>query len=127
MSGCVPSSLAVSYAPVFRSFAERHGKLGGRPPDWEGVNKFFCSAHFSELPLPFISCRLNANLLTGNGPIAPGDPMDVELLSVALPVAHFVLADKRMELRIKQLGLDRKCRTAVYSMSTIDALRSWRG
>ena len=97
-------------------------ELGGQPPNWEGVNGFFCCSHFSELPLPFISCRLNANLLTGNEPIAPGDPMDVELLSVALPLAHFVLTDRRMELRIKQLGLDRKCGTAVYSMSTIDGL-----
>ncbi len=97
-------------------------ELRGQPPGWEGVNGFFCSAHFSELPLPFISCRLSANLLTGNEPIAPGDPMDVELLSVALPLAHFVLADRRMELRIKQLGLDQKCGTLVYSMSTIDGL-----
>lgn len=99
-------------------------ELGGKPPDWEGVNKFFCSPYFSELPLPYVSCRLNANLLTGNEPIAPGDPMDVELLSVALPVAHYVLADRRMELRIKQLGLDQKCNTTVYSMSTIDGLFS---
>ena len=97
-------------------------ELGGQPPDWDGVYKFFCSTHFSELPLPFVSCRLNANLLTGNEAIAPGDPMDVELLSVALPVAHFVLADRRMEVRIKQLGLDRNCSTEVYSMSTIDGL-----
>jgi len=97
-------------------------ELGGRPPGWEGVNRFFFSAHFSELPLPFVSCRLNANLLTGNEPIRPGDPMDVELLSVALPLAHFVLADRRMERRIKQLGLDQKCSTFIYSMSTIDGL-----
>ncbi len=98
--------------------------VGGQPPDWDGVYKFFCSTYFSELPLPFVSCRLNANLLTGNEAIAPGDHMDVELLSVALPVAHFVLADRRMELRIKQLGLDKKCNTEVYSMSTIDGLFS---
>jgi len=97
-------------------------ELSGQPPDWEGVHAFSCSAYFRELPLPFVSCRLNANLLTGNERIAPGDPMDVELLSVALPLAHFVLADRRMELRIKQLGLDRKCGTFVYSMSTIDVL-----
>ena len=97
-------------------------ELVGHPPDLEGVNKFLCSTHFSELPLPYVSCRLNANLLTGNEAIAPGDPMDVELLSVALPVAHFVLADHRMELRIKQLGLDQKCNAEVYSMSTIDGL-----
>ena len=111
--------MAATGAFLYRTYWR---ELGGQPPGWEGVNKFFCSTHFSELPLPFISCRLNANLLTGNEPVAPGDPMDVELLSVALPVAHFVLADRRMELRIKQLGLGRKCGTGVYSMSTIDGL-----
>jgi hypothetical protein len=113
--------MAATGAYLYRTYWH---DLDGQPPGWEGVNKFFYSTHFSELPLPFISCRLNANLLTGNESIAPGDPMDVELLSVALPVAHFVLADRRMELRIKQLGLDRKCSTAVYSMSTIEGLFS---
>lgn len=89
--------MAATGALIYRTYWR---ELGGQPPGWEGVNKFLCSTHFSELPLPFISCRLNANLLTGDEPIAPGDPMDVELLSVALPVAHFVLADRRMELRI---------------------------
>ena len=37
-------------------------------------------------------------------------------------VSGIVLADRRMELRIKQLGLDRKCGTSVYSMSTIEGL-----
>src|SRR6266850_464893 len=97
-------------------------ELGGKPPDWEGVYKFFCSTYFGELPIPYISCRLGAELLTGNEPVAPGDPMDVELLSVALPVAHYVLADRRMELRIRQLRLDEKCGTQVYSMSSIEGL-----
>jgi hypothetical protein len=97
-------------------------ELGGHPPGWEGVKRFFCSTHFSELPLSFVSCRLIADLMTGNEPIAPGDSMDVELLSVALPVAHYVLTDRRMELRIKQLGLDSKYGTQVYSMSTIGSL-----
>lgn len=97
-------------------------ELGGQPPGWEGVDKFFRSTHFTELPLPFISCRLGADLLTGNEPIAASDPMDVELLSVALPVAHYVLTDRRMEQRIKELSLDKYCGTAVYSMPTIDGL-----
>jgi hypothetical protein len=61
-------------------------------------------------------------VLTAQEPIAASDPMDVELLSVALPVAHYVLADRRMEQRIKKLGLDAKCDATVYSMSTIDGL-----
>lgn len=97
-------------------------ELGGQPPGWEGVHRFFCSPYFSELPLPYINCRLGAELLTGNEPIAPGDAMDVDLLSVALPVAHYILADRRMEQRIRKLRLDEKCSAEVYSMSTIDGL-----
>jgi hypothetical protein len=96
--------------------------VGGRPPDWDGVLKFFGSPYFSELPQPFVSSRLVAELLTGNEPIKPSDPMDVDLLSVALPISHFVLTDKRMEIRLKALGLDEKCGTEVYSMSSIEGL-----
>src|SRR5215472_1531045 len=96
--------------------------LKGEPPDWKGVFRFFASSYFAELPIPYISSRLIAELLTGNESIAPSDPMDVDLLSVALPVADHVLTDRRMELRVKKLGLDAKCGTEVYSMSTIDTL-----
>ena len=96
--------------------------LGGQPSGWEGVYRFFCSPYFSELPVPYINCRLGAELLTGNEPIAPGDAMDVDLLSVALPIAHYILADRRMEQRIRKLRLDEKCGAEVYSMSTIDGL-----
>jgi hypothetical protein len=96
--------------------------MGGQPQGWEGVDRFFRSPYFGELPLPFISCRLGADLLTGNEPIRSGDSMDVNLLAVALPVSHYVVTDRRMELRIKKLGLDTKCGVLVFSMSTIEGL-----
>ena len=46
----------------------------------------------------------------------------VQLLSVALPASHFIVTDHRMELRIKRRGLDVRCGTDVYSMSTLDGL-----
>lgn len=97
-------------------------QLGAQPQGWVGVHSFFCSTYFNELPLEFIGCRLCADLVIGNQPIAPGDPMDVELLSVAIPVAHYVLTDRRMEQRIKRLGLETRWATAVFSMSSIDGL-----
>jgi hypothetical protein len=48
--------------------------------------------------------------------------MDVDLLAVALPLAHYVLTDQRMDPRIKKLGLDTKTSAKVFSMSTIDGL-----
>lgn len=97
-------------------------ELRGEPPDWEGVLKFFASPYFSELPQPYVTSCLTAELLTGNEPIAPSDPMDVDLLSVALPISHFVVTDRRMELRVEKLKLDKKCGAEVYSMSSIDGL-----
>jgi hypothetical protein len=97
-------------------------ELRGHPPGRVGVHSFFCSPYFNELPLEFVSCCLNADLVTGNEPIQSGDKMDVELLSVGIPVAHYLLTDRRMELRIKQRQLDTKWETAVFSMATIDGL-----
>jgi hypothetical protein len=46
--------------------------------------------------------------------------MDVELLSVAIPVSHYVPTDKRMSERIKRLGIDKEWGNEVYSMSDVD-------
>jgi hypothetical protein len=97
-------------------------QLGGHPAGWEGVFRFFASPYFSELPQPFVSSRLTAELLTGNESVSSSDPMDIDLLSIALPIAHFVLTDRRMERRIKKLGLDAKYKTAVFSMTSIEGL-----
>jgi hypothetical protein len=97
-------------------------QIGGKPPDWEGVFKFFYSPYFTQLPLPFIQTHLIAELLTGNEPVRPSDPMDIDLLAVALPVSHFVLTDRRMEVRIKKLKLDVRFDADVYSMATIAGL-----
>jgi len=97
-------------------------EMGGQPLDWLGVQTFLYSPHFIELPIPFVSSSLIADLVTGNEPIKESDSMDVELLSIGLPAAHYVVTDKRMALRIKQRRLDVRCGTEVYSMSTLDGL-----
>lgn len=97
-------------------------ELGGEPAGLDGLHDFFCSSYFNNLPIARIHAQLGADLLTGNQPILSGDMMDVELLSVALPVAHYVLADWKMCERIKRLGIDKDWNTEVYSMSGIDAL-----
>jgi hypothetical protein len=97
-------------------------EMGGDPKGWEGINRFFRSPYFRELPTNLVSSILAADLLTGNEAIQAGDQMDVGLLGNAMPIAHYVLCDKRMELRIKDRGLDTKCGTNVFSMSTIDGL-----
>jgi hypothetical protein len=96
--------------------------LGGKPDGATGLHKFFCSSYFNNLPIARIHAQMVADLLTGNQAILSGDMMDVELLSVAVPVSHFVLTDKKMAVRIKRLGIDKDWNTEVFSMSEIDGL-----
>lgn len=97
-------------------------ELGGKPEGLEGVHSYFCSSYFNNLPTPRIRTQLGADLLTGNQPILPGDMMDVDMLSVAVPVSHFVLTDKKMSERIKRRGIDKDWGTEVYSLSDVTAL-----
>jgi hypothetical protein len=109
---------AVGYA---RYFGEWH-RLTNRFADWEGLCNFFVSDHFYELPVAKISSQLHAKLVTDNRPIEPGDSMDVKHLSLAIPMAHFVLTDRKMANRIAELGIDKEWNAAVFSESTIDGL-----
>ena len=77
---------------------------------------------YNNLPTPRIGNQLGADSLTGNQPILSGDVMDVGLWSVAIPVCHHVLTDRRMSDRIKRRGIDKEWQTEVYSMSDIDGL-----
>lgn len=69
-----------------------------------------------------VGAGFQANMAGSSRTSFPSDPMDVDLLSVALPVSDFVLTDRRMELRVKKLELDKKCSVKIYSMSSIDDL-----
>jgi hypothetical protein len=97
-------------------------ELKGQPSGVDGLNSFFRSRYFNNLPTPRIHNQLGAELLTGGQPILPGDVMDVQLMGVAIPVSHFVLTDKKVSERIKRLGIDREWDTEVFSMSEIDSL-----
>jgi len=104
-----------------RYFREWH-RLTGKLSDWEGLGGFFTSDYFYQLPIVRISSQLYAKLVTDNRPIEPGDSMDVKHLSMAIPMAHFVLTDRKMANRITGLGIDREWNSRVFSESTIDDL-----
>ncbi|MBI1956207.1 MAG: hypothetical protein HYS38_07410 [Acidobacteria bacterium] len=97
-------------------------KLGGQPEGLPGLYTFLRSDYVGNLPIVKIRSQLSADLVTGTQPIRPGDPMDVELLSVAIPLAHYVLADRTMETRIRRLGINHEWGAKVFSMKTIDDL-----
>jgi hypothetical protein len=121
-SGVAPDFWELMRAEGFLMFRLYWNSLGGKPRGLEGAYRFFCSSYFNNLPVPRIREQLAADLLTGNQTILTGDMMDVELLSIAIPVSHFVLTDKQMALRIKRRGIAKEWGAEVYSFSDIDAL-----
>ncbi|WP_257454293.1 hypothetical protein [Archangium lipolyticum] len=102
-----------------RAFWDR---AGGRPPGFEGLRTFYGSAHCQCLPTPLIRGHLWSDLVTGSEPVQMGDVMDIDMLSVALPVAQFVVADARMRERIVRRRLDKQWGAKVYSMKMIEEL-----
>lgn len=98
----------------------RHWKnLGGDP---KSLHSFLISDYTTSLPIIEIGAQLFADLVTRNQPIISGDSTDVEQLSGAIPLAQFVLTDRKMENRVKRLRIDQKWGTKVFSMSTVDGL-----
>lgn len=97
-------------------------ELGGQPPGLSGLIEFLKSEYFMSLPICKIRAQLYADLVTGNEKIQSGDSMDIELLAVAIPLANFLLIDKKMENRVKRLGIDKEWGAQVFSMATIDGL-----
>jgi len=83
---------------------------------------FLGSDYFCELPANKIRSQLHAKLVTDNRVIESGDSMDVRHLSLAIPVAHYVLTDRKMANRLADLGIDKEWHTTVFSEKTIEGL-----
>jgi hypothetical protein len=87
--------------------------------------RFMKSPYCQGLPVEDISCRLFADLIVRPRPFFSGDSMDVELLSIALPVCHFVVADKDMVDRLerRKIAVDYDCQ--VFSTRTLHKLTDY--
>lgn len=96
--------------------------LGGKPEGIEGLLQFFQSPEWKSTPINVVTAHLFAHLVTHQGSIKPGDPKDIEHLSVALTYSDYVVCDKAMRNVIKDLKLDRKQNVKVYSITDADAL-----
>lgn len=108
----------------YEAYFNKWRGLTHRWGDWNGLYEFLTSFCFFDIPAVKISSQLYADLVTGNQPIEPGDSMDVKHLSVAIPVANFVLTDRKMANRVVALGIDKEWGTKVYCESTIECLFS---
>jgi len=118
----VPDFWAFMDVEGFLMFRVIWKEIGGQPEGLKGLHAYFCSDYHNKLPTPKIGNQLGADLLTGNAAIQSGDVMDVGLLSIAIPVCHYVVTDKRQCDRIKRRSIDKEWGTEVYSMSDIDGL-----
>ena len=97
--------------------------IGGKPSGFEGLCNFFHSSYYGNLPAAKITSQLFADILTAKQrAVKPSDLMDIRLLSIAIPFAHYVFTDKEMESRIKNRRIDQEWGTQVFSVKTIKDL-----
>jgi hypothetical protein len=106
----------------YETYFRRWFRLTNKWVDWGGLCDFLASDHFYSLPVVKISSQLHAKLVTDNRRIETGDSMDVKHLSLAIPLAHFVLTDRKMANRITDLGIDKEWNAQVFSEPTIEVL-----
>ncbi len=92
------------------------------PTALAGLYSFMRSPYHWELPIQDVSCRLSADLIVKHFPIKSGDNYDIQHLATAIPVAHYVVADKAMVDRCERLGIGKKWNTRLFSTRTLDDL-----
>ena len=97
-------------------------RLGGAPPGTPGLEAFFRSEHYRDLPLPDCTASLAALLMTSREPIQKGDSMDVGCAGAVLPYCNVVLTDRKMRNRLRYLRLDLKYGSRVLSLEDHDEI-----
>ena len=90
--------------------------LGGRPDEIERFTRFFSLPYFLSLPVWEIATLLHADSITGPTKLQKSDPKDAEFISAVLPIASYILTDRRRANRIRALGLHSRWQAQVFSM-----------
>jgi hypothetical protein len=112
----------VGFVERMDAWQKMGGPSSGFPLEIPALLSFMRSPYYWELPIQDISCRLSADLLVKHFPIKSGDSQDIQHLATAIPVAHFVVADKAMVDRCERLGIGKKWNTKLFSSRTLDDL-----
>jgi hypothetical protein len=97
-------------------------QMGGPGMELAGIYSFMRSPYYWELPIEDVACRLSADLLVRHSEVTPGDSQDVDHLATAIPVAHYIVADKAMADRCERLSIGSKWNTKLFSTRTLDDL-----
>lgn len=120
-----PDPLRIAAGSALLDALHQWRSLGGIPRD---LPNFFTSEHFLALPYNHIRDRLLAEILTAPRPVTKSDSMDVSHMSVALPIATWIVTEKSLAHRVRHLKLNTKWGAEVYSLRTVhqllEALRS---
>ena len=95
---------------------------GSFESEFAALYSFMRSPYYWELPIQDVSCRLSADLVVKHFQIRSGDSYDTQHLAMAIPVAHYVVADKAMVDRCERLDIGKKWNTKIYSTRTLDDL-----
>jgi len=95
------------------------GPSGDLAADLGGLYSFMRSPYYWELPIQDVACRISADLVVKPFEVKSGDSMDNQHLSMAIPVAHYVVADKAMVDRCERLGIGKKWNTKIFATRTL--------
>ena len=110
----------------FEQAAKEYKEIGGPGEDFTerliGVYAFMNSPYYWQLPIQDVACRLSADIIVQKHEIGLGDNQDIQHLSTAIPVAHFVVTDNAMFDRCRRLKLGDKWNTKIYATRTLDDL-----
>ena len=89
-------------------------QMGGPGPEIPALYSFMRSPYYWELPIVDVACRLCSDLMVKHFRVKSGDHYDIQHLATAIPVAHYVVADKAMVDRCTRLGIDAKWGTKLF-------------
>lgn len=109
----------MSQALLFQEMLSLWRRAGGKP---ENLVPFIQSAYYRFIPSVDISSMLYAAVVTGQAHVLTGDSMDIGQISACLPYVHYMVTDNKMSQRIRQLGLDAKYQTRIFSYQDLDDL-----
>ncbi|MGA2456104.1 MAG: hypothetical protein ABSF85_00820 [Terriglobales bacterium] len=112
----------VGFVERMDAWQKMGGPSSGLPLEIPALYSFMRSPYYWELPIQDISCRLSADLLVKDFRIKSGDGQDIQHLATAIPVAHFVVADKAMVDRCERLGIGKKWNAKLFSNRMLDDL-----
>jgi len=116
-----PPEVLVSH-PRFNELLRNEREYDEQSDPVERVRALLESPYYLATPGKAIRTTLYADILTSSSEVDASDPADIDFLAVALPAAHFVLADRAMAHRLLKHRLGERWGAEVFSIGSIGPL-----